>query len=108
MILTACGSSSYQNISVSEAEKLIENGDVIVIDVRTQDEYNENHIPGSKLIPLQVIEDMSDELDKNSKYIIVCRSGNRSQQASDILAQKGFKNILNMSGGMNEWTGNIE
>lgn len=108
VFLVGCNSSTYENINVEEAKEMIQKGEYTVIDVRTPDEYASGHIPGSELIPLQVIDGMSDELDKNGKYIIVCRSGNRSQQASDILVQKGFKQIYNMTGGMNNWNGEIE
>lgn len=107
-IFTGCSSASYQNISVQEAENMINDGEIKVIDVRTPDEFASGHIPGSELMPLQVLEGMSKELDKNTAYLIVCRSGNRSQQASDILVGKGFNHIYNMTGGMNEWTGEIE
>jgi rhodanese-related sulfurtransferase len=107
-LLAGCSSASYENISVDDAITMVEKGEVTVLDVRTPEEYNSGHIPGSELMPLQIIEGMSEELDKDKKYLIVCRSGNRSQQASDILAQKGFKNIVNMTGGMNEWKGEIE
>jgi rhodanese-related sulfurtransferase len=109
VVLTGgCSSSSYESISVEEAQEMMKNTELEILDVRTPDEYAAGHIPGSKLVPLQVLEGMSEELNKNSTYLIVCRSGNRSQQASDLLIQKGFKQIYNMTGGMNEWTGEVE
>lgn len=87
---------------------MIDEGKVIVLDVRTPEEYNSGHIPDAELVPLQVLDGMSSELKKDKSYLIVCRSGNRSQQASEILAEKGFKDIYNMSGGMNSWTYNLE
>jgi rhodanese-related sulfurtransferase len=50
---------------------------------------------------------MQSELDKNEKYILVCRSGNRSATASKLLIEKGFKEIYNLSGGMNGWSGEV-
>ncbi|WP_442594822.1 rhodanese-like domain-containing protein [Neobacillus sp. D3-1R] len=108
VFLTGCTNTTYENITSMEAKEFIQKGEVTVLDVRTPEEYASGHIPGSKLVPLQVLDGMSNELDKNTKYIIVCHSGNRSQQASDILVQKGFKQILNMTGGMNSWNGEIE
>lgn len=108
LLITGCSAGSYTNVSVDEAKEMIDNGEVEVIDVRTPEEFNAGHIPDSKLMPLQVIEGMLSELDKDKKYLIVCRSGNRSAEASGILAENGFKNIYNMTGGMNDWKYDIE
>jgi rhodanese-related sulfurtransferase len=108
-MMTGCSSeNSYKNVSVNEAEKLIAEEKVEVIDVRTQEEFASGHIPGAKSLPLQEIESRMDELDKEKAYLIVCRSGNRSAQASEILVKEGFQHIYNMAGGMNEWKGNVE
>ena len=96
--------AEFENVSADKAKEMIDEEKVIVLDVRTSEEYNSGHIPGSELIPLQVIEGMSADLEKDKSYLVVCRSGNRSQQAAEILASKGFKNVYNMTGGMNEWT----
>ncbi|SEM89223.1 Rhodanese-related sulfurtransferase [Mesobacillus persicus] len=107
-LLVGCtGVGSYQDVSVDEAKELIASGEVKVLDVRTDEEFSAGHIPGAQLIPLQVIDGKLSELDKNTKYLVVCRSGNRSAQASTLLAENGFENIYNMTGGMNEWTGEI-
>jgi rhodanese-related sulfurtransferase len=108
LLVSGCSSSSYQNVSVQEAHDMIQKGGVYIIDVRTAEEYASGHIPGSELMPLQDLEGMSMELKKKNSYLIVCRSGNRSQQASELLVGKGFKNIYNMTGGMNQWTGDVE
>ncbi|MGG3560989.1 rhodanese-like domain-containing protein [Neobacillus rhizosphaerae] len=108
VFLTGCSGGNYKNISANEAKGMIDEGKVIVLDVRTPEEYNSGHIPDAELVPLQVLDGMSSELKKDKSYLIVCRSGNRSQQASEILAEKGFKDIYNMSGGMNSWTYNLE
>lgn len=108
LLVTGCAGGSYTDVSVNEGKELIDKGEVEVIDVRTPEEFSAGHIPGAKLMPLQVIDGMLSELDKNKKYLVVCRSGNRSTEASGILAKNGFKNIYNMTGGMNEWTYDIE
>ncbi|WP_059171100.1 rhodanese-like domain-containing protein [Bacillus sp. FJAT-27445] len=107
LLVLGCSANNYQTVSVDEAMNMIVKNDVKILDVRTPEEYNGGHIPGAQLIPLQVLDGLSENLDKDEKYIIVCRSGNRSQQASELLAAKGFK-VINMSGGMNAWTGEIE
>lgn len=108
LLLTGCAGGTFENVTTEKAKELIDLEEVIVLDVRTPEEYNSGHIPGAELVPLQIIEGMSEELDKDKHYLIVCRSGNRSQQAADILSGKGFKNLYNMTGGMNEWTYDIE
>jgi rhodanese-related sulfurtransferase len=118
LILAACGSSGtssensdgklYEDVSVKQAKELIDNDEVVVIDVRTQGEYDEGHIPNATLIPEDEIDNKMEELDKDASYLMVCRSGNRSSNASEMLAKNGFKHIKNMKGGMNEWTYDIE
>jgi rhodanese-related sulfurtransferase len=105
LILAACGISSegYRNISSDEAKKLIDNKGVVVLDVRTPEEYQDGHIPNALLVPLQELEYKLNDLDKNEPYLVVCRSGNRSTQASEILTNNSFTNIYNMTGGMNSW-----
>ncbi|MCZ0755070.1 rhodanese-like domain-containing protein [Anoxybacillus sp. J5B_2022] len=109
LLATGCSTKSgYIDVSVDEAEKMIADGKVEVIDVRTEEEFTSGHIPNAKLIPLQQLQNKLHELDKNKSYLIVCRSGNRSTQASNILVKEGFFHVYNMSGGMNEWKGAIE
>lgn len=108
LVLAGCSGGTYKNVNAKEGKNLIDQGKVTVLDVRTPEEYNSGHIPGAKLVPLQVIEGEADKLNKDKSYLVVCHSGNRSQQASEILTEKGFKKIYNMTGGMNGWTYEIE
>jgi len=104
LALTACSSmASYKDIDNEAAKKLIDDNEVEVIDVRTLEEYAEGHIPEASLLPLQELEARISELDKEKSYLLVCRSGNRSSQAAQILIGKGFTNIYNLKAGMNEW-----
>ncbi|TCT18281.1 rhodanese-related sulfurtransferase [Melghiribacillus thermohalophilus] len=109
-VLGACstGHNDYETITMDEAKKIMDHENVQVIDVRTQPEYDEGHIPGAVLIPLQELESRLDELEQDNPYIIVCRSGNRSQEASQMLVENGFTKIYNTSGGMKEWKYDIE
>ncbi len=108
-VLGACGGeATYQDVSPEKAQALIQEEDVKVLDVRTPQEFAEGHIPGATLIPLQELEGRLGELEKDGNYVVVCRSGNRSTQASEILAENGFTNIHNMNGGMSQWTGDLE
>lgn len=108
-ILGACsGDVTYTDVSTEEAKKLVEEGKVQVIDVRTPEEYAAGHIPGATLLPLQELEGRLNELKEDGAYLIVCQSGNRSTQASEILVKNGFSGIHNMTGGMGAWTGEVE
>jgi rhodanese-related sulfurtransferase len=89
-------------ISVSEAYSLYQNG-AFVLDVRTQEEWNEYHAPNTTLIPLDQLPSRLNEIPHDRQIVVVCRSGNRSQQGRDILLNAGFKQVTSMSGGLNEW-----
>lgn len=77
----------------------------VIVDVRTPEEFATGHINGAKLAPLQTVETEVKALGlaKGQEIILVCRSGNRSAQAYQILAQQGYANLRNMEGGMIAW-----
>lgn len=79
--------------------------ELLVLDVRRTDEYNGmlGHIPGSRLIPLNQLEQRLETLDKNAATVAVCRSGGRSAQAVSMLDKSGFKKVANLAGGMIAW-----
>ncbi|GAB4581752.1 MAG: rhodanese-like domain-containing protein [Anaerolineales bacterium] len=89
-------------ITVSEAYQKYEDG-VFLLDVRTPEEWNEFHAPNTTLIPLDQLATRVDELPKDQEIVVICRSGNRSQQGRDILLQAGFEQVTSMAGGLNEW-----
>ena len=117
MALTACGTeeaskedASYQQISTEEAVKMMEEEeDYIILDVRTESEYEEKHIPGAVLVPNETIgtEEIEELPDKEQMILVYCRSGNRSKQAAEKLAKLGYTNIYEF-GGINDWTGEVE
>lgn len=97
--------SSYKKISAEDAKnRMDEDKDVIVVDVRTLDEYKEGHIEGSILIPNETITDTPPELlpDLDAEVLIYCRSGNRSQQAAEKLMDLGYTNVYDF-GGIIDW-----
>jgi rhodanese-related sulfurtransferase len=73
------------------------------LDVRTQEEWDQAHIKGSTLIPLDELQNRLGELPRNKDIVVVCRSGNRSLKGAAILQQAGFKNVVSMSGGLQAW-----
>jgi rhodanese-related sulfurtransferase len=92
-------------VSVEEAYQMRENG-AFVLDVRELNEWEDGHIPGATLIPLGQLESRMEEVPEDQEVVIVCRSGNRSAQAREILKNAGFTNITSMAGGMNQWIAN--
>lgn len=91
------------NLEVSTVEQLRQRDDVFILDVREDYEFESGHIPGATLVPLGQIPNWVDEVPPDKTVIAVCRSGNRSGQATNFLRQQGFENVHNMEGGMNAW-----
>ena len=89
-------------VGVSEAYTLYQNG-AFVLDVRTVEEWNEFHAPNTTLIPLDQLPARLNEIPRDRQVVVVCRSGNRSQQGRDILLNAGFQQVTSMTGGLNEW-----
>lgn len=97
-----------KTISPEELLAKMETSDQIhLIDVREADEVATGIIPGAEHIPLGLIEDKYQDLDKSKEYVLICRSGGRSSKACQFLEGQGF-NVTNMSGGMSEWQGEVE
>lgn len=103
VVFTGCSSAGFANIDSTKAKSLMNQADYVLLDVRTVEEYEEISVPGSILIPLQELETRLDELDKDKKYLVLCRSGNRSVTASNILIANGFKHVSNITGGITQW-----
>ncbi|RLG31884.1 hypothetical protein DRN97_08700 [Methanosarcinales archaeon] len=101
------GEPAIADITVEEAHEMMEADpeEIILLDVRTEEEYEERHIPDAVNIPLSELESRIGELDKykSKKIIVYCKTGSRSRTASEILVQNGFKNVYNMLGGIEEW-----
>lgn len=91
-----------KEISVAEAFTKYQNG-TFLLDVRTQEEWNEYHAPNATLIPLDQLPNRLNELPRDKEIVVVCRSGNRSQQGRDILLSAGFTQVTSMKGGLTEW-----
>ena len=102
--------AGYQQISQAEAKQLMDSeSGYIILDVRTDEEFAEGHIPGAMLIPdYEVAERAETELpDKGQLILVYCRSGNRSKKASEALAELGYTNVKEF-GGINTWPYDIE
>jgi len=96
--------STYQNLSVDEAKLLIqEEVNLVVLDVRTKEEYESGHLPNAILIPVAELQDRLAELDKDKKILVYCKTGIRSAKASQILVSHGFSSVYNLVGGIDAW-----
>lgn len=112
LLLTGCGAETaetpgYTQISQEEAARMMERDeDCVIVDVRRLDEYEESHIPGAVLIPNESIGREPPELlpDKDQIILVYCRSGNRSKQAAQKLADLGYTRVYEF-GGILDWTG---
>ena len=111
-LLCGCGApdqnkNTYRQISTKEAVDLMdEETDYIILDVRTEEEYKTAHIPGAICIPNETIgsREIGELPAKDQLLLVYCRSGNRSKQAAQKLAEQGYTNIVEF-GGINSWTG---
>lgn len=99
----------FKDINVDEANNLIkenrEKKDFFILDVRTESEYQSGHIERAEMIDFYAkdFKEKLDNLDKEKKYLVYCRSANRSGQTVDIMKELGFKEVYNMLGGIIEW-----
>ena len=99
------GSATYEQISGAEAKALMDSeSGYIIIDARTQEEYDQGHIPGAIMIPEYEIADRAEkELpDKNQLILVYCRSGRRSKIAAEELVKLGYTNVKEF-GGIIDW-----
>ncbi|MGD9604616.1 MAG: rhodanese-like domain-containing protein [Bacilli bacterium] len=102
-ILVGCGASSV--ITPLQAQKMMEeDSSIVLVDVRTYEEYVAEHIPRAILVPLTTLEASAAEKmpDKEITYIVYCRSGNRSATAVAELKEMGYKNVFDL-GGIIDW-----
>lgn len=102
--------ASFVSISQEEAKTLMDTQTgYIILDVRRQDEFDQGHIPGAVLLPNEVIAEQAERAltDKNQLILVYCRSGNRSKQASQVLADLGYTNVKEF-GGILDWPYAIE
>lgn len=102
--------SKVKNVNAEEAYNLInENSEVVILDVRTKEEYDNGHIPGAKLVPVQLLSMKLTELNeyKDKPVLVYCASGGRSPRAVDTLANNDFKDIYHLTRGISSWRYNV-
>lgn len=96
----------WSDVSPDQGRKLVEGGDVRLVDVRTPQETAGGVIPGALLIPIDELEARLREVPRDGKRTLVyCAGGGRSAAACEFLSQQGYSNLLNLEGGFSSWSG---
>lgn len=102
--------AEYKKITAEEAKERMDKDDkVVILDVRTEEEYQEGHVPGAIVIPNETIssEPLEELPDMDQEILVYCRSGNRSAQAAKKLAEAGYTQVYDF-GGIIDWTYDTE
>ena len=117
MLLTACGQDKenrqeavYVNITAAQAKEIMDTQEgYVILDTRTQEEYDESHIPGAIVISHQEILEKAEDVltDKDQLILVYCRSGRRSKLAAQDLQKLGYTNIKEF-GGILDWPYEVE
>ena len=114
LLLAGCGGNAadgaYQQITQEAAKEMMDTQEVIILDVREQDEYDSGHIPDAVLLPVGTIDEATAAEvipDKDATVLVYCRSGNRSKTAAAALAELGYTDVCEF-GGINTWPYEIE
>ncbi len=123
VLFTACGQTPgspttttqkpeavYVNITAQQAKQIMDTQEgYIILDTRTQEEYDEGHIPGAILIPYDEVTEKAESIltDKNQVILVYCRSGRRSKLAAEDLVKLGYTNIKEF-GGIIDWPYEVE
>ena len=114
LILQSCGSQNVEGVKTIEEKEfktLAKDKNTVILDVRTREEIiSEGYIQGASLFidfTKPDFEEQLGKLDKSKNYLVYCKSGGRSSSATEIMAQKGFKAVYNLEGGISNWSGTI-
>ena len=109
LALTTTWQVSAKDISQTQLQEIMKNDkQVVLLDVRTVEEFEEAHIPNAINIPHKELEARLAELSgaKNTQVVIYCRSGRRAEVARQVLVKSGFNQLDHLSGDFNEWSSN--
>ena len=117
MLMTGCGQEKeneqeavYLNITAEEAKEIMDSEEgYVILDVRTQEEFDQGHIPGAIQISHEEIAEKAEEVltDKDQMILVYCRSGRRSKIAAEALVELGYTNIREF-GGIIDWPYEVE
>ena len=98
--------SNFAAIDTLRLQDMKRNGDIVLVDVRTDLEVSRGVIPGARHIPLHLLPARFEEIERARPVVFYCQSGARSAQASAFLNAKGWPEVYNLAGGINAWIGN--
>lgn len=104
------GRTPWRTVRAQEAGPLLEKEGVIVLDVRTQEEYDAGHIPGAVCLPVDTLADGDLSIllpDKQAPLVVCCRTGHRSAEAAHVLTELGYTDVTDLAGGMLAWEGEV-
>lgn len=89
----------------TEIEKHRDDPDLVILDVRTPEEYEFGHLENAHNMDVtsKDFEESLENLDKNKKYFVYCKAGKRGCKAADIMKKHGFKEVFNITGGIDKW-----
>ncbi len=104
-MLPAKGVTSIKTPELQEKMAAKKTDGIQFIDVREPGEYKSGHVPGFRNVPLGQIQNRLGELPKDAEVVLMCRSGSRSMMAAKLLKKNGYQKIVNVSGGISQWTG---
>lgn len=105
LLVAGCAPSDLPLVSPKEASAMFTEQNAIIVDVREESEWKEQHIPGAIHIPLAQVASRLGELAqyKDSNVVVQCRSGKRSAKAASTLQDAGFTKVYNLTGGIIAW-----
>ena len=106
VIVTKFNNRGIKHMNVENAQELVKDLAVTILDVRSPEEFAQGHLQKARLIPVGEIADRIGELSllKDKKILVYCHAGNRSAAASRILMKNGFTSVENLDGGIAAWT----
>jgi rhodanese-related sulfurtransferase len=106
VLLTGCSSSdAVEDVDVAGAAAIVEQGEAVILDVRTPEEYAAGHLAGAININVESPDfaDQVSDLDESAETLVYCRTGNRSGIATDEMADLGFTDLADLQGGIEAW-----
>jgi len=105
--VSACAQQkTAEDLNAQEAQEFIQKQDPVVLDVRTEREFNQGHLADAKLIDFynENFEQRLEELPQDEPYLVYCHSGGRSAKAVKMMKDLGFQEVYNLSGGVSSWS----
>ncbi len=98
----------WSSITPEQLQQMLESGEeLVIVDVREKNLYDENHVPGAIWIPYSSVRDRMKELNTDDTIVFVCHSGPMGAASAQLLADNGYKSVYNLEGGMAAWKSQV-